>query len=178
MVGSFISESMMPNRFRSVVYIGLALSLIACQPTDRSGEPGSTPSAGVDALPSDIPKIEGGGTTILPDAIKGKWQAVRLVVEDKTAQTVTEYVVPLKSRWTVPGTPLIVEVGDFLPDFTIQDSVFTSVSAEPANPAVKVRVYENDQAVFDAWLFSMYPSVHPFTHPRYGLMLKEGVAAS
>lgn len=155
-------------------------ALAACQPSSAPGttETGSPAAPGLSSLPSDIPKIEGGGTTVLPDSVKGKWSAVRLVVEDKTAHTVNEYVVPLRSRWVVPGTPLTVEVGEFLPDFTIQDSVFTSVSPDPENPAVKVRVYEADRALFDAWLFSMYPSVHPFTHPRYGLLLKEGVAAS
>ncbi len=85
---------------------------------------------------------------------------------------------PLNSRWAVPQTSLVVEVADFLPDFTIQDSVFTSVTPEPSNPAVKVTVLEGGNPVFDAWLFSLYPSVHPFTHPRYGLVLKEGISSS
>ena len=157
------------------------LGMGGCKPASKSSSTErlpSEPASPAAALPSDIPKIQGGGITVLPDAVKGKWKAVRLVLEDKTAQTSTEYVVPLNSRWAVPQTSLVVEVADFLPDFTIQDSVFTSVTPEPSNPAVKVTVLEAGTPIFDAWLFSLYPSVHPFTHPRYGLVLKEGVTSS
>jgi len=115
---------------------------------------------------------------VVPEGVRGKWIAVRLVVEDKVAMTTTEYVVPLKSQWKIPDTAFVVDVGEFLPDFTIQGSVFTSVTPDPANPAVKVKIVEDGTPLFDAWLFALYPSVHPFTHPRYGLILKEGIATS
>ncbi len=173
---------MIRPRYRSTIVLCalLVLGMGGCKPASKSSAPESLPSdpASPVALPSDIPKIQGGGITMLPDAVKGKWKAVRLVLEDKTAQTSTEYVVPLNSRWVVPQTSLVVEVADFLPDFTIQESVFTSVTPEPSNPAVKVKVLEAGKPIFDAWLFSLYPSVHPFTHPRYGLVLKEGIGAS
>ena len=174
---------MIKLRYRSTIagFALLVLGMGGCSPASKSSSSEKVqaePASPVAALPSDIPKIEGGGVTVLPDAVKGKWRAVRLILEDKTAQTSTEYVVPLNSRWAVPQTSLVVEVADFLPDFTIQGSVFTSVTPEPSNPAVKVTVLEGGKPVFDAWLFSLYPSVHPFTHPRYGLVLKEGISAS
>jgi hypothetical protein len=139
------------------------------------GLPSGHPQTG---SPADIPKIEGGGVVVVPESIKGKWGAVRLVVEDKSSGGAIEYAVPLRSRFDVPNSSLVFEVGEFLPDFTIQDSVFTSVTDRPDNPAVKVKVLDNGTVVFDAWLFAMYPSVHPFTHPRYGVTLKEGLPAS
>jgi hypothetical protein len=163
-------------RFLSIVFLVAAFSLGGCRQGDPVGS--TTPSVAKPTLPADIPKIEGGGVTVVPESVKGKWGAVRLVVEDKTTGAATEYAVPLRSRFEVPNTPLTLDVGDFLPDFTIQDSVFTSVSDRPENPAVKVAILEGGKPVFDAWLFSMYPSVHPFTHPRYGLSLKEGVPAT
>jgi hypothetical protein len=166
----------MPIRFLSIVLLFTVLGLVACRQGDPAGPAAS--QAVESALPSDVPKIQGGGVTVVPDVVKGKWGAVRLVVEDKSTGTATEYAVPLRSRFEVPNTSLTLEVGDFLPDFTIQDSVFTSVSDRPENPAVKVTVLDAGTSVFDAWLFAMYPSVHPFTHPRYGLSLKEGVPAT
>ncbi|MEW6683115.1 MAG: DUF2155 domain-containing protein [Nitrospirota bacterium] len=165
----------MPNRFL-VGLLFAALSLVGCPQGNPAGS--TAPPAEEQGLPSDIPKIQGGGVTVVPESVKGKWGAVRLVVEDKSTGATTEYAVPLRSRFAVPNTSLTLEVGDFLPDFTIQDSVFTSVSDRPENPAVKVTVVEAGNPIFDAWLFSMYPSVHPFTHPRYGLSLKEGVPAT
>jgi len=165
----------------TAILVALLFITGGCQ--SRSA-PSSTSGASADAphvangLPADIPKIEGGGVTVLPETVKGKWKAVRLLLEDKTAQKTQDYVVPLNSRWEIPQTSLVVEVGDFLPDFTIQGSIFTSATPAPENPAVKVKISETGKPVFDAWLFALYPSVHPFTHPRYGLTLKEGIAAS
>jgi hypothetical protein len=129
-------------------------------------------------MPADIPKIEGGGVIVVPDSVKGKWGAVRLTVEDKSDGKTIEYAVPLRSRFEVPESSLVFEVGEFLPDFSIQDSVFTSVTDRPDNPAVKIKVLDGGKPVFDAWLFALYPSVHPFTHPRYGVALKEGIPAT
>ena len=166
-------------RFLAIVLFFAALGLTGCQKSDQpaqvpalpSGHPGASP-------PSDIPKIQGGGVTVVPESVRGKWGAVRLVLEDKSTGASIEYAVPLRSRFEVPNTSLTLEVGDFLPDFTIQDSMFTSMSDRPENPAVKVRILDGGTSVFDAWLFALYPSVHPFTHPRYGLSLKEGVPAT
>jgi hypothetical protein len=169
----------MSVRSFAIVLLVVALHLVGCRKGDPAGQAPGLPSGHPQAsLPADIPKIEGGGVTVVPESVKGKWGAVRLVLQDKSTGAVTEYPVPLRSRFDVPDTGLSIEVGDFLPDFTIQDSVFTSVSDRPENPAVKVTVIEEGKAIFDAWLFSMYPSVHPFSHPRYGLSLKEGVPAT
>ncbi len=166
----------MGTRFLLILVLVAASSLGGCRPSEPVGS--TIPAVAEPALPADIPKIEGGGVTVVPESVKGKWGAVRLLLQDKTTGAATEYAVPLRSRFDVPDTGLTLEVGEFLPDFTIQDSVFTSVSDRPDNPAVKVVVLEGGKPVFDAWLFSLYPSVHPFTHQRYGLSLKEGVPAT
>jgi hypothetical protein len=169
----------MSIRVFAIVLLVAALNLVGCQKSDPAGQAPALPSEDpATALPADIPKIEGGGVTVVPESVKGKWGAVRLVLQDKSTGAMTEYPVPLRSRFEIPNTGLTLEVGDFLPDFTIQDSVFTSLSDRPDNPAVKVTVIEEGKPIFDAWLFSMYPSVHPFSHPRYGLSLKEGVPAA
>ena len=169
----------MSIRSLAIVLLFGTLGVAGCQKTDQTAQAPPLPSGHPGAsLPSDIPKIEGGGVTVVPESVKGKWGAVRLVLEDKSTGAVTEYAVPLRSRFELPNTSLTLEVGEFLPDFTIQDSMFTSVSDRPDNPAVKVKVLDGGTAVFDAWLFAMYPSVHPFTHPRFGLALKEGIPAT
>ena len=124
----------------------------------------------------DIPNLSG-AVTLIPDKVKGKWGAVKLLVEDKKEKSAKEYVVNLGSVWTVPGSDLKVKVGEFLPDLIIQDTVFTSASDELKNPAVHVVITEGNKELFKGWLFSLYPTMHPFQHERFSITLKDAVAA-
>lgn len=144
-------------------------------PTPEAAAPAPVGPGMVGSAPADIPKIEGGGVTVVPDAVKGKWKAVVLVVEDKAQKQTKEYSVTLGKELSIPNSPLVVQVIDFLPDLTIAESTFTSVSNDPNNPAVHVTIREGDKEIFKGWLFSMFPTIHPFQHAQYGVTLKEGV---
>jgi len=59
-----------------------------------------------------------------------------------------------------------------LPAFKMDGGQITSTSADQTtNPAAKIIVTENGQEVFKGWLFELYPTVHPFNHPKYTLSL-------
>jgi hypothetical protein len=143
-------------------------------PKDTTGQqlPAGHPPAGEqpNAL---MPK---GETTIsVPDSVKGKWKAVVLVVEDKATKKSKEYTVDLHSDLKIPDSNLKVEVGDFLPDLKLEGLKITSMSNELINPAVRVKVFEDGKEIFKGWLYQKYPTMHPFTHQKYGLVLKNGV---
>jgi len=131
-------------------------------------------------MPQAIP----GGKTkvVIPESIKGKWSAVKLIVEDKATKKSQEYTVNLNSNFKIPDSNLKVYVGEFLPDFKMDKLTLTSVSNEPNNPAVGVRVTEGGKQIFPTpgkqwgWLFAKMPNVHPLRHPKYNINLKEGVA--
>jgi hypothetical protein len=118
---------------------------------------------------------------IIPESVKGKWGAAKIILEDKVAKTKKEYEIKLNSDFPVPNSSLKIRIGDFLPDFRMDGLNLTSGSNEPRNPALSIRVYENDKQIFPApgrqwgWLFAKVPSIHPFEHPKYGITLKEGV---
>ena len=124
----------------------------------------------------DIPSLSNAVTQI-PDNVKGKWKAVKLLVEDRQEKSLHEYVVPLGSSWTLPGSSLQVQVDEFLPDLIIQGTVFTSATGELKNPAVYVQISDGGKELFRGWLFSLFPMMHPFQHERYGITLKDAVAA-
>jgi len=119
---------------------------------------------------------------VVPKAVKGKWSAVKLIVLDKTTNKSQEYTVNLNSDFKIPNSNLKVRVGEFLPDFRKEGLTLTSASNNLNNPAVEIKVYENNKQIFPTtgkkwgWLFSKMPSVHPLRHPRYNIMLKEGIA--
>ena len=114
-------------------------------------------------------------TIVVPDAVKGKWSKVILDVADKGSNKSAEYTVKLKSEFKIPNTDLKIKVGDFLPDFRMNDNTLTSASDQPNNPAVRVEVFEGGKSVFKGWLYSKFPTMHPFEHPKYAITLKEGV---
>ncbi len=148
--------------------------------------PGQMPPAG-QMQPGQMPPGAGGMAVpkelkvMIPDTVKGKWSAVKLIVEDKTSKTRQEYTVNLNSEFKVPNSTLKITVGDFIPDFKLNGDTITSASNDPNTPAVGVKVFEGNKQVFPAagkkwgWLYSKFPTMHPFEHPQYGLFLKEGI---
>jgi len=85
--------------------------------------------------------------------------------------------VELGKTLQIPNSKLTVEVMEFLPDMKIENSTFTSATNEPNNPAVHVIVKEEGKEIFKGWLFSLFPTIHPFKHDQIGMTLKEGVPA-
>ena len=138
-------------------------------PAGPMGEPGQPGQPGGIVMP------KGQTSVSVPDSVKGKWKAVVIVVEDKASHKKNEYTANLNSDFKVPGSDLKIAVGDFLPDFKMNGLNITSSSNDPNNPAVHVKVFESDKEVFKGWLYSKFPAIHPFEHPKYALTLKEGV---
>lgn len=133
------------------------------------------------AMQQSMPVQKGKTQVIVPDSVKGKWGAAKIIVEDKMTKSRQEYTVKLNSDFVIPDTNLKIHVGEFLPDFRMEGFNLTSASNQPNNPALSVRIYENNKQIFPAigkqwgWLFAKVPSIHAFAHPRYSIILKEGV---
>lgn len=147
---------------------------IPMQPQQVPMQP--SPQAPMPKMPAIKTKV------VVPESVKGKWSAVRLIVTDKLTNSSKEYTVNLNSNFKIPNSNLKVHVGEFLPDFRMQGGTLTSVSNTPNNPAVEVRVFEGDKQIFPSpgkqwgWLFAKMPNVHPLRHPKYNINLKEGIA--
>ncbi|MGQ9569744.1 MAG: hypothetical protein ACUVUQ_02670 [Thermodesulfovibrionales bacterium] len=147
---------------------------IPMQPQQMPIQP--SPQTPMPKMPSIKTKV------IVPESVKGKWSAVKLIVTDKLTNSSQEYIVNLNSDFKVSNSNLKVHVGEFLPDFKMQGGTLTSISNVPNNPAVEVRVYDGGKQIFPSpgkqwgWLFAKMPNVHPLRHPKYNINLKEGIA--
>ncbi len=125
------------------------------------------------------PQMGGGRAVNVPDTVKGKWQAVRLQVEQKTGKSAPKiFTVRLGGSVGIPGTGLTVQVREFLPALQVKDNEVTSSSNEPTNPAVLVRIMEGEREAFRGWLFGKFPEMQPFEHPTVRITLVEGVPKS
>ncbi len=138
-------------------------------PQGTAGQPGAAGPHG-EGGPPPAPKA-----VDVPEAVKGNWKAVKLQVEYKEKKAKKDFTVPLNSEFKVPDSDLTLKVGAFLPHFTMGADKITSASNKPENPAVQLEVMEGGKEIFHGWLFSKYPSVHPFSHDKYAVSLVEGV---
>jgi hypothetical protein len=114
---------------------------------------------------------------LVPDFVKGKWKGVRLAITDKNTGKSTECDVPLETGVVIPGTGLQVIVKNFLPHFSMGADIITSTSNEAKNPAVQATISDGKKEIFNGWLFQMFPAVHAFQHPKYGITLLSGIPA-
>jgi hypothetical protein len=146
-----------------LVFMMLAVVMVAgCHKKEEQKSGAAVRSSQV---PTNEPVI------VEPDSVKGKWKAVKIAVNDKTANKETVYTVAIGSQFAIPDTNLAIKVENFLPHFTMAGAVRTSQSNEPKNPAARVRIYEDGKEIFNGWLFSLFPTTHALQHPKYGFTL-------
>ena len=107
----------------------------------------------------------------VPDAVKGKWKDIQIEVLNKQTNQKSTITVPIGGEVDVPGSKIKVKAENFLPEFKMEGANVTSASNEPKNPAAQIIVIEDGKEIFKGWLFTLYPSTHPFEHPDYSLML-------
>jgi hypothetical protein len=165
----------------ALVVLVLVVAVGACKkkeekPTMPAGHPGmegGMPPAGMPAT-QNMPKVD--RQVVATKDVTSKWKAVKLAVENKAAKTTKEYTVNIGSELAVPNTKMTVKVLNFLPDFKMSDKEFYSASDKPNQPAARVAVVENGKEIWNNWLFSLQPGVHPFQHENIGITLVGGVS--
>jgi hypothetical protein len=113
----------------------------------------------------------------IPKEIVDKFKSVIIGVknEKQGIDVQTEVLIGQKSE--IQGTPFTILVEHYLPEFVIDgEGVYTTRSGEENNPAVKIKVFEGEQEIFDGMLYKNFPDMHgSFAHPDYVLTLIKSV---
>jgi len=159
----------MKGKVVALMIAGSLVFTMACKKKEEAKPTEQAAPAPGMVVPSQPPEV------VVPEAVKGKWSAVKIAIEDKTAKSTKEVSIKLNSDYKIPNSTLTIKVGEFLPDFKMEGTVITSASDQPNNPAVKIVVMDGDKEIFKGWLYSKFPAIHPFQHERFGLTLKEGL---
>jgi hypothetical protein len=142
-------------------------------PQSAPGQPGMPGMPGAPHGEAGAPAVE--KKVVVPDAVKAGWKAVKIEVEFKEKKSKKAFTIPLNSEFKVPDTDLTLKVGSFLPHFAMAADQISSNSNNPENPAAQLEVFQGGKEIFHGWLFALHPTVHPFTHDKYGVALLEGV---
>lgn len=153
------------------------MSMAACKKKEPPPPPPPMPGQGMPGQPGAMPPMGGGPEkkVSVPDSVKGAWKAVKIEVEYKEKKSKKQFTVPLKSEFKVPDSDLVVKIGEFLPHFSMTADSITSNSNNLENPAAQIEVLQGGKEVFRGWLFSKFPTVHPFQHDKFGITMLEGI---
>jgi len=165
---------------RTLAVLALLLAEAACR---KRGVPNpdirmavSHDRAEDSASPSQTPGAEEVPTRLeVPPEVAQAWSGIRLGWKDKTSGKEGKMDVPLGEAAPLPDPSLVVRADVFLPAFAMGGGAITSQGVEAQNPAARVTVFEKGKEIFAGWIFTRFPDVHPFTHPRFSLHLEGGV---
>ena len=117
-------------------------------------------------------KIERG--VVVPDGVKGKWKAVKLLVKNKKDEERNEMkTITLGSSFELEDSGIRVTVGPFLPNFVMSQKAYTSSGNELTNPAVQLVVEQNGKTLYTGWVFAKYPTMYAFEHDVFALQLMD-----
>ena len=139
---------------------------------ERASGPSGDAGAGMNAGPgADVPtRLE------VPPEVAQAYTGIKIVWKDKSDGKEGVIEVPLGGGTPLPDPSLVVKADVFLPNFTMGGGAITSEGVEPKNPAARIKVFDKGKEIFGGWIFTRFPDVHPFTHPRFQLHLEGGVA--
>ena len=111
----------------------------------------------------------------VPPEVAHAYTGIKLAWKDKSDGKTGVIEVPLGSGTPLPDPSLVVRADVFLPAFTMGGGAITSDGVEPQNPAARITVFDKGKEIFGGWIFTRFPDVHPFVHPRFELHLEGGV---
>ena len=135
----------------------------------QPGAPAGAGGAAGEAAPKAPSRLE------VPPEVEQAWSGIRLRWKDLGSGQEGTVDVPLGGAKPLPDPTVVVRGDVFLPAFTMSGDAITSQGTEPQNPAARITVFEKGKEIFGGWIFTRFPDVHPFTHPKYQLRLEGGV---
>ncbi len=160
----------MSTFFRCVITAGFFFALSAgCR--QEEGTQKEPPAAKESSAADKVNRV------FVPPEVQDQWKAVKIAVLDKRFNTEEKYTVEIGSEFHLKEEGLILKVENFLPAFIMEGRVITSASNEPRNPAARVSISENGREIFSGWLFSHFPNIRSFNHPRYSFSLVDFIPA-
>jgi len=172
------------KRALAAVSLAIVMAALACKERGRpdpnvrmaiSHEPAVQPSGGAGSGMNAGPGADVPSRLEVPPEVAHAYTGIKISWKDKTEGKEGVIEVPLGGGTPLPDPSLVVRADVFLPAFTMGGGAITSEGVEPQNPAARITVFDKGKEIFAGWIFTRFPDVHPFTHPRFQLHLEGGV---
>jgi hypothetical protein len=112
---------------------------------------------------------------VVPPEVTAAYSAIKLGWKDSETGKGGTVEVPIGGSAPLPGSDLEIRADVFLPSFSMTAEAITSTGTGQENPAARIAVLEKGKDLFAGWIFTRFPEVHPFQHPRFSLKLEGGV---
>ena len=128
---------------------------------------------GAEGASGEAPKVP--NRLVVPPDVEQTYSGIRLTWKNSQTGREGALDVPLAGSARIPDSQMDVRADAFLPAFTMAGDAITSKGVEATNPAARITVAENGSEIFSGWIFTNFPDVHPFQHPRFSLRLAGGV---
>lgn len=167
----------MKPRFPAMAALALAVGVGACRERGR-------PDPSIRMAVSHDRATAGGGKElgetvptrlVVPPEVTAAYSSIRLGWKDSETGKEGTVEVPIGGAAGLPGSDLEVRGDVFLPSFSMSAEEITSTGTGQENPAARIAVLEKGSEIFAGWIFTRFPEVHPFQHPRFSLRLEGGV---
>jgi len=131
---------------------------------------------------SDHPNVNGNQLIfrkiVVPSEVEGKWSAVKILVRNKKDEALGRtHTLNLGTSFIPTGSALKVTVGPFLPNFMMDNKVYTSMGNELLNPAVQLKVEVEGEIIYKGWAFKRFPSMYEFEHQLISIELLGAIPA-
>ena len=119
---------------------------------------------------SDVPtRLE------VPPEVQHAYTGIKVAWKDKSDGKEGVLEIPLGGGKPLPDPTLVLRADVYLPAFTMGGGAITSEGVAEQNPAARITVFDKGKEIFGGWIFTRFPDVHPFTHPRFQLHLEGGI---
>ena len=167
----------MKPRFPAMAALAVAVGVGACR--ERG-----TPDPSIRMAVSHDRATAGGGKElgetvptrlVVPPEVTAAYSSIRLGWKDSETGKEGTVEVPIGGAAELPGSDLEIRGDVFLPSFSMSAEEITSTGTGQENPAARIAVLEKGSEIFAGWIFTRFPEVHPFQHPRFSLRLEGGV---
>jgi Uncharacterized protein conserved in bacteria (DUF2155) len=169
----------MRARISALVLLLLATTIgsAACRERGRP-DPNIRMAVSHEPAPADAGKKQGKTVPtklVVPPEVTAAYSGIRLGWKDSQTGKSGTVEVPIGGKAPLPGSDLEVRADVYLPSFSMTSEEITSSSTGEENPAARIGVAEKGKEIFAGWIFTRFPDVHPFQHPRFSLTLEGGV---